>query len=124
MDTTKKYIKQCEKVEEIQKEWQPSILDIFHYTNGLSYVTTEDFYKCVTNKGIYFKRQKTWLPYQDQLQKIVQVLSPVAGIHELNWWINDNWTYAMSCHSMEQLWLFFVMEKKYKKTWDGKDWIK
>lgn len=26
--------------------------------------------------------------------------------------------------SMEQLWLIFVMQEKYNKVWDGKDWIK
>ena len=27
-------------------------------------------------------------------------------------------------YSMEQLWLAFVMKDKYKKVWNGEDWIK
>jgi len=33
-------------------------------------------------------------------------------------------TYTNDFTSMEQLWLAFVMNEKYNKVWNGKDWMK
>lgn len=79
-----------------------------------------------------------WLPRQDQLQEMAQSLHPAYS----HWHILcgfTHWVYP-SCiadkdgfrasrnipleqfTSMEQLWLAFVMQEKYNKLWDGKDW--
>ena len=130
MDRTKKYILQCEKAVEIQKGWQPNILDIFYYANGISHVTTEDFCKCVKHKGVYFKRQKTWLPRQDDMQEMLP-WGLNSLIHGMFWFVNKKICNMIieredlpDYRSMEQLWLAFVMKEKYGKVWNGKEWIK
>ncbi len=62
-----------------------------------------------------------WLPRQDQLQEMIDgtsyeqlaklrdfILRLPLGIDFLKW---------------EQLWLAFVMYRKFKKKWNGTDWI-
>ncbi len=80
-----------------------------------------------------------WLPTQAQLQKMVK---PDCK----EWWtqlIAEFWVFNNMCEylepfktmdekvkylshftSMEELWLAYVMKKKYGKVWDGETWIK
>lgn len=108
MDNTKKYILQCKKAKKIQENWQPNILDIFHYANGISHVTVEDFYKFVKNRGVYFKRQKTWLPRQDQLQ----ILSKLSW-QEFDWKCANEYPLAIT---KEQAGLKVVLKQLDKTT--------
>ena len=87
------------------------------------------------NEESYIKSSKyVWLPRQDQLQEMID-----------SWWkrygaygeplIKGFYDFAMfynpkpfrenelPVNSWEQLWLAFVMHNKYKKEWDGEDWI-
>ena len=61
----------------------------------------------------------TWLPRQDQLQSMY-----------------NDFSYTKMCNSdilrllrfekaktWEQAWLMFIMSEKYKKIWDGENWI-
>src|SRR5208337_398107 len=63
--------------------------------------------------------EKIFLPRQDQLQKMINT----------DWFDSFRgllWFYQVSSmkniHSMEQLWLAFVMMEKYKKVWNDEDW--
>lgn len=138
MDTSKEYIKMCEKAKEIQKEWKPKSLDIFSNSYVISYVTDDDFYKCIKDKGDYFKRQKIWLPHQDQLQEMIiekqfnqtkdslciDLISQMTLFCFSYGEIRDlAKEYAKQFSSMEQLWLAFVMKEKYNKIWDGEEWV-
>jgi len=139
MDTSKEYIKQCEKAVEIQAlyssniEWLAgdyySYLDKTHHYEGkypggvwaegwtcnISYNDSEYGLDARGNKH-------TWLPRQDQLQEMVKDkrLSWSAYLHDF---FNFSIPYPKDW-SMEQLWLAFVMKEKYDKTWNGEDWIK
>jgi len=120
MDTSKKYIKMCEKAEEVQKLWKPKIADVFVY----------DWVSAYGNRGSYCdedgedRTNRLWLPRQDQLQEIAPAEEIIANFNEFCFWLND---YKMRCinsfDSMEQLWLAFVMKEKYNKTWKTKKWI-
>ena len=67
----------------------------------------------------------TWLPLQGQLQEMY------GDFHECLAWIHD--FQCPECNyfdgsmlretSMEQLWLAFVMKKKYSKVWNGQEWV-
>ena len=73
-----------------------------------------------------------WLPTQDQLQDIYYTKAineryatskEVHLVLMMHSFIYDNANYIGQFESMEQLWLAFVMIKKYNKKWNGKDWV-
>lgn len=126
------YIKMCEKAE-IQKVWKPQIGDII--TDGVAPPETiqnnmffwdEDGVKEI--KDDYY-----WLPRQGQLQKMVSF----PNSEKIGIWFEKHIAFYEWCGervkglqnnwgkftSMEQLWLAFVMKKKYNKVWNGEDWI-
>lgn len=149
MDTSKEYIKVCEKAEKMQIEWKPSIGDyvwrkytifgeeidqkiwpdkiheiiILHYKSGIDGY----FHACTTDgKERIFKHpwqieKETciWLPRQDQLQDMMK-----EGI-ENTWGLFSRFykwfSTKFSCitWSFEQLWLAFVIKEKYNKVWDS-----
>ena len=68
-----------------------------------------------------------WLPRQDQLQEILFIhkehLFPQCVL--LREFIREGELYILHfLKSMEQLWLAFVMYKKFNKIWNGEDWVK
>ena len=102
MDTSKQYIKKCEKAWEIQAiKW-----------------SEPKYYPSVSSGDV-------WLPLQDQLQEMVENVS--SSYELLNCFykfvnpLED--VYTRQFTSMEQLWLAFVMKEKYGKTWDGEEWV-
>ena len=115
MDTSKEYIKMCEKAEEIQKEWIPQNGDFF-FTNK---VYVWGCYEC--KKGI-------WLSRQDQLQEMLDVnnskfVKPCFMAMNFAEWLNNNIRFSNVDWSMEQLWLAFVMIEKYNKIWNSEEWV-
>ena len=146
MDTSKEYIKMCEKAVEIQEKWQPNVGD--WYICHIDEKPINTWHDCdellickiwlddiCTSKRVIeaFKKTAIFLPRQDQLQGI-------ARHHKEGWYdsreINNlclfwNWWRSVEvssyCHSddvsMEQLWLAFVMHEKYSKIWNGEDWM-
>jgi len=111
MDTNKKYVKMCEKAEDIQKLWQPQCGDIMYDENwglikgsnpGLVMLSTfrilkGDGWKGEVHASFYsyqsngfknlkkFKEGKIWLPRQDHLQEMF------IHSHPVNKW-DDEWT--------------------------------
>ena len=69
-----------------------------------------------------------YLPLQDQLQEMIGDFGKCQDIlHEylssrVGCPMSELWPSPIL--SMEQLWLAFVMQEKYNKIWDGKDWVK
>lgn len=121
MDTSKEYIKMCESAEEIQK--------IFYNDREFDKRDFMEWIKKPTGKVVI------WLPRQDQLQEMVK--KETDGILcEAFYIVTDFWfevSYSsdpnidekinMCKWSMEQLWLAFVMKEKYKKIWNGTEWL-
>ena len=124
MDFSEKYIKMCEKAEEIQKEWKPQIGDFYYFEKNV-YILKES--------NISNKEESIWLPRQDQLQEIVEelfydfqgdlkVFDKVRLIDSFSLFVEEN---EDKFYSYEQFWLAFVMWKKYGKVWNDekKEWI-
>lgn len=138
MDTSETYIKMCEKAIDIQDGWNMSKGDTFvHYLEGdisdkdLNPLYEYYFYNSFGVKGINYGGCLVWLPRQDQLQGLMGESSSLD--------LMDNFYYLFIClsgingfdfreyckqfSSMEQLWLAFIMQEKYGKTWNKEDWI-
>jgi hypothetical protein len=72
-----------------------------------------------------------WLPRQDQLQEMITVYDTMddnkdeqlSSFYEFcfsGYWADEY--HKRNRMSYEQLWLAFVMNKKYNKKWNGKNW--
>jgi len=82
MDTTPKYIKQCEKAEEIQRLWEKQDGDYYYeelkekQTGGYKQGTHIFCYGCQYEMSSHQITKNTekfiWLPTQDQLQKMIE----------------------------------------------------
>ena len=98
------------------------------------------------------KGENVWLPRQDQLQSIIcfkefyanDLVMDISGLSELMihfrgfcdpWegtgtmpqkvtviWCEKETEYIKQFESMEQLWLAFVMQENFQKTWNGEEW--
>ena len=132
MDTSKEYIRMCEKADEIQEARIPRKDDILLHDicpkcmletevhpNPMYMHTCEH---CKWN-GNYRDLLFIWLPRQDQLQEMVNDNNITALLQDFISWLSKQCNLPMHMTSMEQLWLAFVMKEKYNKTWDGKEWV-
>ncbi|RLC74433.1 MAG: hypothetical protein DRI61_16610 [Chloroflexi bacterium] len=141
MDVSKKYIKMCEKAKEIQEMWLPQIGDYYVakwnkrklILCGLKIL--KDIRK---NKDDYI-----WLPRQDQLQDILidenytEYENPLnlnrTMMDEVSEYVDKSpfWAgykykpYYHGFDTLEQLWLAFLMYKKYGKIWNENkgEWV-
>jgi len=140
MDITKEYIIKCKRAEVIQKLWKPKVGD---YIYSIDYEKVfiiidnlNDKFLCIlpyrTDREFFPKRERSvWLPTQDRLQELVAPRD--GGQHTImeNFWSWCNEVYPLNIYlsnfaifkTMEQLWLAFVMYKKFNKVWDGEKWI-
>ena len=93
----------------------------------------ESYWACSNEKGesrIYkhpaeMRRETSiWLPRQDQLQEMVINFDRGHDNYGVLFGLMKfSADYNLRETSMEQLWLAFVMKKKFNKTWDGEKWI-
>ena len=133
MDTSEKYIKMCESTKEIQCDrimGRYKFGELYYIESGHShggkfrYIGSYDGYE--KDKKIIEK--SIWLPRQDQLQEMVDIISGKylqwhnGYVVFQHWYIDAETSYFTS---MEQLWLAFVMYEKYQKIWDNEkeEWI-
>ena len=150
---TQNYIKICEKAEEIQELWKDKKSHIddkvyVKHSEQFLFITEEiEFYNDeeTDKEYIVFKKEKllpipftkfnkeifyqyddgelnvVYLPTQEQLQDMIDY--DWYGIFkEFYWWFGDADTEKYT--SMNELWLAFVIKKKWNKIWDGDNWIK
>ncbi|HDZ27964.1 hypothetical protein LCGC14_0399190 [marine sediment metagenome] len=141
MDTSKEYVKMCDKAEEIQNnKWLK--LKCFYggkypWNEGDMFFSKDKVYvynDCSLSEGFIdpqaYDRKGVWLPRQDQLQEMLpkRYATIHAKIGHFGKWLRDNDEYLENAfcgnESMEQLWLAFVMKEKYNKIWNGEGWIK
>lgn len=142
MDFTKKYIKKCEKAIEVQKKWKGQWGDYIYDEKEAEDWDKKEYWGGEYPEGVflvfldpegderYSQSHQIWLPRQDQLQEMLKDIPEsddwcpcnLCVIHAL---IED----IIEGHeqyyewSMEELWLAFVMKKKYNKIWNGEDWV-
>lgn len=122
IDNSLEYTKMCRKAVEIQESWVPKIGDFFF----------DDDYDscgvCIVNKCGDSSERKIWLPRQDQSQELIMSFETylsglIYDLYEFSkeylYFSNGN---DLRFNSMEQLWLGYVMLKKYNKVWIGDEW--
>lgn len=130
MDTSKTYIRMCEKARELQFAWEGRLGDVVrHQGKGIIYYTKPS--DLLQGDGCI------WLPRQDQLQEMMPSVNYENNLAHLAWMFDkfcnssranpfqplaENYVILSTLTSMEQLWLAFVMKEKYKKTWNGTKW--
>jgi len=133
MDISKEYALMCEEAKEIQDLWNnPEVGD---FTYNPPYSRWDSWVGCVGDKDCYLVKNtengsSIWLPRQDQLQDMLDNVSPDKLIIRLVNWMQSEQKFYKSgrikklypTQSMEQLWLGYVMKEKYNKQWTGKDW--
>ena len=160
MDTSEQYILMCQKAVDIQDLWEPKLGDFhccpctFCRDRGVNIFVIEraaidilnkrDFTNIDSTYKVYAQEYGghfadhfheareiiTWLPRQDQLQKMLY-----RDWHQA---FNGQYKFYRFCHgeypsqpplvvshfhTMEQLWLAFVMSEKFNKTWNGGEWV-
>ena len=111
----------------LQELWVPDLGDSVSGVNGIKLHINTSLYSIAKNRY-------TWLPTQGQLQDIIGYPSPheilrhfYNGIYSVDEHRHDMLRnvdkYWYSFSTMEQLWLAFVMQEKFNKTWTGEEWV-
>ena len=122
MDISETYIKMAD-CEEIQGQFDKS---------GLMLVGAPTDNDCIVlgirSHDIFLRDgvEPIWLPRQDKLQEMVGEKDLLQLVWAFNNFCHDI-SYTQSGYktfptSMEQLWLAFVMQEKFNKVWNGKEW--
>jgi len=126
MEVSQEYILMCEKAVEMQKTWEPQEGDYAYSMRSGAYLLFDSVIALGDALG-RFQLDHIWLPRQDQLQEMAHWGGRSVG--ELLWifarWQDErgeDGLYAHQFTSFEQLWLAFVMDTIYNKTWNGDDW--
>ena len=120
MDTTKQYLLMCEKANEIQV-LRPT------ESNG-DWCNWMGDTKCINVGIVILHKNIIWLPRQDQLQEMI--INPLLSnglINQIKDKLNNfkiEKVVQGKIISMEQYLLLIVMQEKYNKVWNGKDWVK
>lgn len=124
---TDNYIKMCEKAEEIQKLWRKSfknyIGDLFW--KGKKYLMIPEACSYVTEIMFEPEDNFIWLPTQEQLQEMISN-NWYDVFCKFLWWHSEDdknsEEFKSMFTSMNEVWLAFVIEEKYHKIWNGKEW--
>ena len=125
MDVSQEYVKMCDEAEEIQRRHHPNPYIDGWFPNGIIVPRIGrggDAVWALTCEGY------VWLPRQDQLQGMVKTTSiedlMLDFISFTSRHLDNPFTdYARKFTSMEQLWLAYVMRRKFDKVWSGNRWV-
>lgn len=153
MDLTSKYIKQCKKAEEIQREWKPqfgdyvygvpdtdgnlsvsiviAVDDSVYERLGMIRVAVIDRWSGKVDCELWEAEKLIWLPTQDQLQEILAPNNFFWNTMAMEMVLQEmRRAYGILLESPyfnsgEQFWLAFVMWKRYGKVWDDEkeEWV-
>lgn len=128
MDTSERYIRMCEKSPKVQPHDLEFLNgDCIFYKGKWGMYFEEKFYdEHVYNDGslIDYDLNPFRLHTQNQLQEIAnQENNLTALLQDFISWLSKECNLPMHLTSMEQLWLAFVMKKKYSKVWIDEEWV-
>ena len=139
MDRTPEYIRMCDAAGEIQQQWQKEYGDFYATENDRisCWLPDKDAHRdvrkgfAVCRRGDLIQLQKfTWLPKQSQLIEMAQVPGRRYESVTLDFFNWTKVTYDAKARlpgdifgSLEQVWLAYVMQKKFVKKWDGSRWV-
>lgn len=138
MDKSSDYIRMCDKADEIQGQWSPAHGDFFVGQDGriecwvdlihAQRNMTGNWEVRETGEGVIKVWKYIWLPRLDQLMELAQV--PSLRFEKVTQLFFD-WTrtHYPGCEgdargvfsSLEQTWLAFIMQRKFRKNWNGSD---
>lgn len=115
------YIKMCTKADSIQRDWIPKFGDLVRLNFDCRTIIINDKYPPIR----YYKNESIFLPSREGLQKL-------SG---LTWWKFDEECNIIRRRLLEDplseievgkegAGICVVMERKYSKFWNGKDWAK
>ena len=127
MDTSKQYIEMCD-CPEIQEPKRAAGLVHGDYISPTQRLDQWDIVYDPSKAFRYGLLECIWLPRQDQLQEMVDGDDLFMSICDFAAFVEISCIRARGdfrlrdFHSMEQLWLAFVMKEKYNKVWNGK-WV-
>lgn len=143
MDTSKEYIKMCEKSLG-NLEWNPKFGDIVYCKSTNETGIVRSVYKDYSNKewvcfshesedeGVFeFNAPKdSFIPLwrQDQLQDKVRskltYTDAIGAVWKLYNAVGPNRTsFYGKLRSLEQIWIAFVMKEEFSKVWNEKEWV-
>ena len=129
MNPTERYIKMCEKAEEIQKEWEPKTgdwaIDVWH-RNPVVVIEKLDSKNLLVSQvggGQYENTRDKfiWLPTQEQLEEMFDLSIPTLMVDFYNFVLDGA---KLKFSTFNELWLTFVMQSKYRKVWEREKWRK
>ena len=140
MDKSPAYVTLCEKAAEVQKQWRQEHGDVFVDEGGRITCWVSGVHDARSiRQGVRIKRSAeanvirlqrvTWLPRLDQLIELAQV--PGKRYERITQaffdWTKQDYGYMPGeprtiFASLEQVWLAFVMQRKFDKGWDGLRW--
>ena len=139
MDKSKQYIQMCKRSKEIQSAWRPKAGDFYADMNNSVVCWFPDPTRSpVIKNGFGIKAGEkvttlsplTWMPKLDQLMEEAQILG--SGFRQVSFvfyeWVKlpygDSEIAASKFFaSLEQVWLAFIMNKKFIKVWRDDDWL-
>ena len=125
MDTTETYIKMSEKARNYLPKWEPRTGDFVCEHGDTESI---DVYCSCWSQEFSREIQSDDIPLyrQDQLQEMLEGVKPYYStwISKLKRLVDFAFeSDPKMFHSLEQLWLAFVMKEKYNKVWNGEDWV-
>lgn len=114
--------------KKLQSDWQKYEKNLLVYCHQSTECSVKHDFKD-------YSLELIWLPYQDQLQDILlqewnfhDLVYHYASEYSDDGWKTPEWAndgkWELKYNTMEQLWLAYLMHKKYNKIWNGSDWIK
>ena len=140
MDKSSRYIEMCKGAREIQEHWDHKTGDIFATAEGevLFWVPgkygapeIKKGFGVTRNENVVTLARYTWLPRYSQLIEEAQEASGVSfrdvTFHFYTWLDAPYGPEATQLPkelftTNEQVWLAYVMEKRYTKVWSGNQW--
>lgn len=129
MHVGKEYMRMCMQAEELQAKWNPAYGDIYTFPEKWEKADqrTKRVVWMYPRYPIALEGQVIWIPRQGDLQGFVASVesSRIALVSKLVEWLEapNNDCQRINISSMEQIWLAFVMRRKWNKMWDGEIWI-
>jgi hypothetical protein len=139
MDKSRQYIQMCKRSKEIQNLWQPKAGD-FYVDSGSKVLcwipgspkapSIRKGFAVVPGDKVTRISPMYWLPKLDQLIETSQF--PGSGFRDISFvfyeWVKvpygpDAQPANKFFTSLEQLWLAFIMVKKFSKIWESGEWL-
>lgn len=138
MDKSPQYINMCKTSKEIQSLWEPKAGDFYSDTKGSVLCISPDFMKSGTIRrgfGIIQGEKVTtiapvvWLPRLDQLMEAAQTGRCCFRDTSFQFyeWVKlpygaERTPADKHFSSLEQVWLAFIMQTRFAKTWIQDFW--